>query len=135
MVIRPRPAELYEDYFFLLTNLDAETCSGEVLAKMYAMRGKAEKHQGKIKALINQVMLSPTERPKEHYRGNKIIREQEPETKEEREVHRENAVRLLSVLYAYQIMDAFSIVLHQRWYRMRNVSLSYPTPKSIWIPL
>ncbi len=101
MVIRPRPAELYEDYFFLLTNLDAEIYSGEALAKMYAMRGKAEKHQGKIKPLINQVMLSPTERPKEHYRGNKIIREQEPETKEEREVRRENAVRLLSVLYAY----------------------------------
>ena len=104
MVIRPRPAELYEDYFFLLTNLDAETYSGEALAKMYAMRGKAEKHQGEIKELINQVMLSSTERPKEHYRGHKIIREQEPETVEEREVRRENAVRLLSALYAYQIM-------------------------------
>ena len=112
MVIRPRPAELYEDYFFLLTNLDAETYSGEVLAKMKAMRGKAEKHQGKIKELINQVMLSSTERPKEHYRGNKIIREQEPETKEEREVRRENAVRLLSVLYAYQIMHIGRCLQH-----------------------
>ena len=79
---------------------------------MYAMRGKAEKHQGKIKALINQVMLSPTERPKEHYRGHKIIREQEPETKEEGEVRRENAVRLLSVLYAYQIMHIGRCLQH-----------------------
>ncbi len=112
MVIRPRPAELYEDYFFLLTNLDAETYSGEALAKMYAMRGKAEKHQGEIKELINQVMLSSTERPKEHYRGHKIIREQEPETVEEREVRRENAVRLLSVLYAYQIMHIGRCLQH-----------------------
>ena len=112
MVIRPRPDELYEDYFFLLTNLDSETYSGEALAKMYAMRGKAEKHQGEIKALINQVMLSSTERPKEHYRGRKIIREQEPETEEEREVRRENAVRLLSVLYAYQIMHIGRCLQH-----------------------
>ncbi len=51
--------------------------------------------------LIHQVMLSSAERPKQHYRGNPIIRE----TVEEREVRRENAVRLLSVLYAYQILQ------------------------------
>ncbi len=63
MVVRPRPVELDEDDFFLLTNLDEEMYSGQELAKMYAMRGKAEKHQGEIKELINQVMLSSTERP------------------------------------------------------------------------
>ena len=112
MVIGPRPKELYEDYFFLLTNLDQEMYTGEELAKMYAMRGKAEKHQGEIKELMNQVMLSSTERPKEHYRGYKIIREQEPETVEEREVRRENAVRLLSVLYAYQLMHIGRCLQH-----------------------
>jgi len=86
MVVRPRPSELYEDYFFLLTNLDQEMYSGQALAKMYAMRGKAEKHQGEIKELMNQVMLSSTERPKKHYRGQEIIREDVPETAEEQEV-------------------------------------------------
>ena len=112
MIVRPRPVELYEDYFFLLTNLDQEMYTGEELAKMYAMRGKAEKHQGEIKELMSQVMLSSTERPKEHYRGHKIIREQEPETVEETEVRSENTVRLLSVLYAYQMMHIGRCLQH-----------------------
>ncbi len=128
LVIQPRPNELYEDYFFLLTNLDQEMDTGEELAKMYAMR---ETHQGEIKELINQVMLSSAERPKQPYRGHQIIRE--PETVEEREVRRENAVRLLSVLYAYQIADWSMPSSHQRWSSMWRVARSHP--KSIWIHL
>ena len=57
LVVKPRPGELFNEFYFLVTNLDADTYLGEVLAALYSRRGKAEMHQGEIKAICTPTIF------------------------------------------------------------------------------
>ena len=48
LVVLERPGELLLDHFWLLTNIEAETLSGEQLLALYRERGTAEGHMGEL---------------------------------------------------------------------------------------
>ena len=48
LVVLERPGELLLDHFWLLTNIDAQTLSGEELLALYRERGTAEGHMGEL---------------------------------------------------------------------------------------
>ncbi len=104
LVMKPRPGELFNDFHFLVTNLDADTHSGKVLAALYSRRGKAEMHQGEIKAICT-LSFSSSPRAKSHYRNVSIEREDIAETDE-------NVVRLQVYMLVYQILHISQCLLH-----------------------
>ena len=111
LVVKPRPGELFNDFYFLVTNLDADTHSGEVLAALYSRRGKAEMHQGEIKAICS-LSFSSSPRAKSHYRNVPIAREDIAEADEDAEIQAENAVRLQVYLLVYQLLHISRCLLH-----------------------
>ncbi len=111
LVVKPRPGELFNDCHFLVTNLDADTHSGEVLAALYSRRGKAEMHQGEIKAICT-LSFSSSPRAKSHYRNVPIAREDIAEADEDAEVQAENAVRLQVYMLVYQLLHISRCLLH-----------------------
>ena len=48
LVVLERPGELLLDHFWLLTNIEVTTLSGEALLALYRERGKAEGHMGEL---------------------------------------------------------------------------------------
>ena len=116
LVIRPRPDELFDGVYFLITNLEEAQYSGEELANLYSRRGKAEQHQGEMKAAIPQCSLSSSPRPKSHYRQVLIQRQEGEQVQEEPEdkeaVGMENAVRLQLYMLVYQLMHIGRCTLH-----------------------
>jgi hypothetical protein len=48
LVVLERPGELLLDHFWLLTNIETTTLSGEALLALYRERGKAEGHMGEL---------------------------------------------------------------------------------------
>jgi len=111
LVVKPRAGELFNDCYFLVTNLDADTHSGEVLAALYSRRGKAEMHQGEIKAICT-LSFSSSPRAKSHYRNVLIEREDSAEADEDAEVQAENAVRLQVYMLVYQLLHISRCLLH-----------------------
>lgn len=70
-MIKPRSGELFDEVYFLITNLEARQYAGKDLAAMYSRRGKAEMLQGEIKAAC-QWSLRSSPRPKSHYRNHEL---------------------------------------------------------------
>lgn len=116
LVIRPRPNELFDGVYFLITNLESTQYSGEDLANLYSRRGKAELHQGEMKAAIGQFSLPSSPRPKSHYRQIAIEREDEAQIQAETEdpaaVGMQNAVRLQLYMLVYQLLHIGRCILH-----------------------
>jgi hypothetical protein len=58
LVVLERPGELLLDHFWLLTNIEAETLSGEALLALYRERGKAEGHMGELMDVLAPALSS-----------------------------------------------------------------------------
>jgi len=58
LVVLERPGELLLDYFWLLTNIEAATLSGEALLALYRERGKAEGHMGELMDVLAPALSS-----------------------------------------------------------------------------
>jgi hypothetical protein len=58
LVVLERPGELLLDHFWLLTNIGAETLSGEALLALYRERGKAEGHMGELMDVLAPALSS-----------------------------------------------------------------------------
>ena len=71
LVIKPRPEEIFDRVHFLVTNLELSDYSGEEIANSYSQRGKAELHQGEMKAAC-KFAFSSSSRKKSHYRGREL---------------------------------------------------------------
>ena len=114
LVIRPRPGELFDGVYFLITNLEEAQYSGEELANLYSRRGKAEQHQGEMKAAMSHCSLSSSPRPKSHYRQVPIPRQEEAqeESKDKGAVGMENAGRLQLGMLVYQLLHIARCTLH-----------------------
>ena len=100
LVIRPRPQELFDGSYFLVTSLDRSDYSGEEVAKIYRQRGKAELHQGEMKAAC-KFAFSSSPRKKSHDRGKALAVIEESVPVDDDEVGMENAVRLLLYMLIY----------------------------------
>ncbi|MXW15746.1 MAG: IS1380 family transposase [Rhodothermaceae bacterium] len=103
-VVRPRPMELFDRFYFLITNLSPTQSTGQELATTYRRRGKAEMHQGEIKA-VSTWSLSSSPRPKSHYRETPI--ERPPLSHNDADaapIRPENIVRLFLYLLTYQLL-------------------------------
>ncbi len=111
LVIRPRPEELFDGYYFWVTNLDRSAYSGEEIAKMYRQRGKAELHQGEMKAACKFAFPS-SPRKKSHYRGKALPVIGESVPVDDDEVGMENAMRLLLYMLVYPLMHIGRYILH-----------------------
>lgn len=111
LVIRPRPDELFDGYYFLITNLEEATYTGKELADLYSQRGKAELHQGEMKATCTFCFPS-SPRPKSHYREVSIEREETEEVHPEDAVGMENAVRLQLYMLVYELLHIGRCTLH-----------------------
>ena len=114
LVVKPRPGELFNDYHFLVTNLGEDLYAGEDLAVLYSQRGKAEMHQGEIKAAC-ALSLPSSPRPKSHYRQAPIVREEAPEAEESAQapkIRAENEAYLLIQLLAYQLLHIARSLYH-----------------------
>ena len=98
LVIKPRLGELFDEVYFLITHLEAQQYAGKDLAAMYSRRGKAEMHQGEIKAAC-QGSLRSSPRPKSHYRNHKLERK---EVAQDAVVGAENAARLQLYRWVYE---------------------------------
>jgi len=114
LVIRARPGKLFDKFYFLITNLEKETCSGKVLTNLYSKCGKAEYHQGEMNAAARTFSLSSSLRPKSHYRDVSIVREEEAEIKPEdpHVVGMANTVRLQRYMLVYQLLHIGRFTLH-----------------------
>ncbi len=110
-VIRPRPQELFDGSYFLVTSLDRSDFSGEEIAKMDRQRGKAELHQGEMKAPCKFAFPS-SPRKKRHYRGKALAVIEESVPTDDDEVGMENAVRLLLYMRVYPLMHIARCILH-----------------------
>ena len=110
LVVRPCPMELFDRFYFLITNLDATQSTGEEVATTYSRRGKAEMHQGEIKAACT-LSLSSSPRPKSHYRQNPIEREP-PSHDDAASIRPENIVRLFLYLLTYQLLHIARELFH-----------------------
>lgn len=111
LVIRPRPEEIFDGYYFLVTSLDPSDFSGEEIAKIYRQRGKAELHQGEMKAACKFAFPS-SPRKKSHYRGRELATIKESVPVDDDKVGMENAVRLLLYMLVYQLMHIGRCTLH-----------------------
>ena len=111
LVIRPRPQELFDGSYFLVTSLDRSDYSGEEVAKIYRQRGKAELHQGEMKAAC-KFAFSSSPRKKSHDRGKALAVIEESVPVDDDEVGMENAVRLLLYMLVYQLMHIARCILH-----------------------
>lgn len=58
LVVLERPGELLLDHFWLLTNIDAQTLSGEGLLALYRERGTAEGHMGELMDVLKPALSS-----------------------------------------------------------------------------
>jgi hypothetical protein len=58
LVVLERPGELLLDHFWLLTNIKAESLSGEALLGLYRERGKAEGHMGELMDVLAPALSS-----------------------------------------------------------------------------
>jgi len=104
MIVKPRQSELYEDYFFLLTNLDKKIYSAEDVANMYEMRGKSEKHQNEINMFIDRVMESSAKDLRFCNEEKEMSHKDVSESVESPQFTIKNGLHLLSALYVYQIL-------------------------------
>ena len=114
LVVKPRPGELFNDHHFLITNLGEELYTGQELALLYSRRGKAEMHQGEMKAAC-ELSLPSSPRPKSHYRQVPIVREEAPEAEasaREPEIRAENEAYLLIQLLVYQLIHIARSLYH-----------------------
>ncbi len=111
LVIRPRPQEIFDGSYFLVTSLDPSDFSGEEIAKLYRQRGKAELHQGEMKAACKFAFPS-SPRKKSHYRGKALPVIEESVPVDDDEVGMENAVCLLLYMLVYQLMHIARCILH-----------------------
>ena len=78
VVVKPERTETggYSRYY-LVTNLPKAEYPGADMAVMYGRRGKAEMHQGEMKAAAVSMSLSSSPRAKSHYRNRIIQREEQ----------------------------------------------------------
>ncbi len=90
----------------MITNLSQQEYSGEELATLYSERGKAEVHQGEMKA-SSEFAFSSSSRKKSSYRGRPI--EHEPC---EEEIRPENGVRLQLYMLIYQLLHVGRCIMH-----------------------
>jgi hypothetical protein len=67
-VVVQEPGELFARSFFLVTSYSADEMDAQTVLNCYRQRGTAEGRFGEWKTTI-QPMLSSTNRPKKHYRG------------------------------------------------------------------
>ena len=111
LVIKPRPEEIFDRVHFLVTNLELSDYSGEEIANSYSQRGKAELHQGEMKAAC-KFAFSSSSRKKSHYRGRELAMIEESVAIDDDEVGMENAVRLLLYMLVYQLMHIARCILH-----------------------
>ena len=111
LVVKPRPGEIFVDYYFLVTNLDVATRSGAELVALYRRRGKAEMHQGEIKAACD-LSLSSSPRPKSHYRKVAIEHTEDAEADDDARVGAENAARLQLYMLAYELLHISRCLHH-----------------------
>jgi len=99
LVVLERPGQLFVDYFFLVTNFDAQEMPGEELLEFYRARGTMERHIGEIKTVLSPA-LSSSPRPKTHYR-----REMPSRRTPSLDAAQANAATFLLYLLGYNLMN------------------------------
>ncbi len=110
VVVVERPGELCPRHFYLVRSLEKNRCCASALLKLYRRRGAAEGYMGELKDVLSPSLCS-TYRPKSHYRGVGVEREQEPCPKE---LHPDNETQLLLNLLAYEVMHLGRLMMKQR---------------------
>ena len=114
----PREGELFAEYFFLLTNWDAEQMPPDQLLELYRERGTAEGYFGDFKSALAPALCS-TRRRKSHYRGQ--LPSQRTDSVDPFAM---NEVRLLLNAMAYALMHSVRRLLAtqtRRGWRLENV--------------
>ena len=128
LVLVPLPGELFPRFFYLLTSLTRAECSAEDLLALYRKRGKAEAHMGEMKKVLGWA-LSSTPRPKSHYRGKPIEREDKEDLRAEGqgkenekggekkkchdEVYPPNEAWLSLIVLAYQLLHIGRCIMEE----------------------
>ena len=116
VVVKPERTETggYSRYY-LVTNLPKAEYPGADMAVMYGRRGKAEMHQGEMKAAAVSMSLSSSPRAKSHYRNRIIQREEQEEQTEQAAsgtVRAQNAAMLQILMLVYQFLHIGRSVWH-----------------------
>ena len=104
VVVKPERTETGYCRYYLVTNLPKAEHPGADLAVMYGRRGKAEMHQGEMKAAAVSMSLSSSPRAKSHYRNRIIQREEQTEQAASGTVRAQNAAMLQILMLVYQLM-------------------------------
>ena len=112
LVVDPAPGELFCRHYLLLTSHDEAAYTAAELVKLYRQRGKAEKHFGELNATC-PMALSSVDRPKKHYQGRPIERQQ-AETVQQDEIRAENRVWLQIYILTYQLMKVGCDLMQER---------------------
>ena len=102
LVRDPVPGELFARHYYLLTDQDEESFFAAQLVKLYAKRGKAEKHFGELNAACSMA-LSSVARPKSHYLGRPVVR-QPIEQEQQDKTRAESEVMLQVYLLVHQLL-------------------------------
>lgn len=98
-------AELFLDYFFLITDWTPQQKSGEKMLAFYRERGTMEGHLGEFSSVLAPA-LSCSSRPKSHIRGRPP-----QETTPPRDAEKANAATFLLYGLAYNLANAARCIL------------------------
>ena len=115
VVVKPERTETGYSRYYLVTSLPKAEHPGADLAVLYGRRGKAEMHQGEMKAAAVSMSLSSPPRAKSHYRNRIIQREEQTAQTEQAAsgtVRAQNAAMLQILMLVYQLLHIGRSVWH-----------------------